>query len=105
MQPLSSNVLGKEGPGSGAGGGMGDQQYMQTSSQLYVFSTQWANQGARAVMNNEYPSIIAWHESQPETKKHLEVSNYPIRGFSMCFFTQEPCLGLAQSCIFILRIV
>ena len=86
VQPLSSNVLGKEGPGSGAGGGMGDQQYMQTSSQLYVFSTQWANQGARAVMNNEYPSIIAWHESQPETKKHLEVSNYPIRGFSMCFF-------------------
>ena len=80
MQPLSSNVLGKEGPGSGAGGGMGDQQYMQTSSQLYVFSTQWANQGARAVMNNEYPSIIAWHESQPETKKHLEVSKYPIRG-------------------------
>lgn len=24
-------------------------------------------------MSEQYPSIIAWHESQPETKKHLEV--------------------------------
>lgn len=69
VQPLSSNVLGK----SEGGGGAMDQQYMQTSSQLYVFSTQWANRAAMACMNQEYHSIIAWHESQPETKKHLEV--------------------------------
>ena len=71
VQPLSSNVLGKS---EGGGAGM-DQQYMQTSSQLYVFSTQWANRAAMACMNQEFPSIIAWHESQPETKKHLEVKN------------------------------
>ena len=69
VQPLSSNVLGK----SEGGGGVMDQQYMQTSSQLYVFSTQWANRAAMSCMNQEYHSIIAWHESQPETKKHLEV--------------------------------
>ena len=50
-----------------------DQQYMQTSSQLYVFSTRWANRSAEAVMKDQFPSIISWHESQPETKQHLEV--------------------------------
>ena len=51
-----------------------DQQYMQTSSQLYVFSTRWANRSAEAVMKEQFPTIISWHESQPETKHHLEVS-------------------------------
>ena len=50
-----------------------DQQYMQTSSQLYVFSTRWANRSAEAVMKEQFPTIISWHESQPETKHHLEV--------------------------------
>jgi hypothetical protein len=75
-QPLPSNVLGKGGDRSM------DQQYMQQSSQIYVFSTQWANRSAEAVMQEQYPSIIAWHESQPETKKHLEVSA-GFRGTSM----------------------
>ena len=66
-QPLASNVLGKGGDRTM------DQQYMQQSSQLYVFSTEWANKGAEALHKNEFPSIIAWHESQPQTKKHLEV--------------------------------
>ena len=35
---------------------------------LFVF------QAAEAVMQQNYPSIIAWHESQPETKKYLEVT-------------------------------
>ena len=51
-----------------------DQQYMQTSSQLYVFSTRWANRSAEAVMKEQFPTIISWHESQPETKLHLEVN-------------------------------
>jgi hypothetical protein len=66
-QPLPSNVLGKGGDRTL------DQQYMQQSSQIFVFSTQWANRSADAVMQEQYPSIIAWHESQPDTKKHLEV--------------------------------
>eukprot|EP00094_Tigriopus_californicus_P004642 TCALIF_04465-PA protein Name:"Similar to lgs Protein BCL9 homolog (Drosophila melanogaster)" AED:0.10 eAED:0.15 QI:775/0.71/0.62/1/0.71/0.62/8/0/1146 len=65
-QPLPSNVLGKSGDRTM------DQQYMQQSSQIYVFSTNWANRGAEAVMQEQYPSIISWHESQPDTKKHLE---------------------------------
>ena len=66
-QPLPSNVLGK---GSDR---MDNQQYMQQSSQIYVFSKDWANRAAEAVMQNQFDSIIAWHEAQPETKKHLEV--------------------------------
>ena len=67
-QILPSNVLGKGGDRTL------DQQYMQQSSQIFVFSTEWANNGARAVMDQQAPSIISWHESQPETKKQLEVS-------------------------------
>ncbi len=72
-QPLPSNVLGKGGDRNL------DQQYMQQSSQLYVFSTQWANRSAEAVMSEQYGSIIAWHESQPETKKQLEVRLFLIK--------------------------
>jgi hypothetical protein len=50
-----------------------DQQYMQQSSQIFVFSTQWANKAAEAVIQGAYSTIICWHENQPETKKHLEV--------------------------------
>ena len=51
---------------------------MQQSSQIYVFSTGWANRGAEAVMQDQFPSIVAWHESQPETKKHMEVGTSTI---------------------------
>jgi hypothetical protein len=47
---------------------------MQQSSQIFVFSTQWANKAAEAVMQGAYSTIICWHENQPETKKHLEVN-------------------------------
>ena len=66
-QPLASNVLCKGGDRNL------DQQYMQQSSQIFVFSTDWANRSAHSVMSQEYMSIISWHESQPETKKQLEV--------------------------------
>ena len=65
-QPLPSNVLSKQQSNM-------DQQYMQQSSQIFVFSTQWANNAAKAVMDGQQPSIIGWHESQSETKKHLAV--------------------------------
>ena len=66
-QPLPSNVLSKQQSNL-------DQQYMQQSSQIFVFSTQWANNAAKAVMDQSYQSIIHWHENQQETKKHLAVS-------------------------------
>ena len=65
-QPLPSNVLSKQQSNM-------DQQYMQQSSQIFVFSTQWANNAAKAVMNGSFQSIIGWHENQEETKKHLAV--------------------------------
>ena len=65
-QPLPSNVLSKQQSAM-------DQQYMQQSSQIFVFSTQWANKAAQAVMEGAYPTIICWHENQNETKKHLAV--------------------------------
>ncbi len=89
-QPLPSNVLGKGGPG---GDRAMDQQYMQQSSQIYVFSTEWANTGANAVMQEQFPSIISWHESRPETKKHLEVrreANAVVQGVGMICST-APC--------------
>ena len=66
-QPLPSNVLSKQQSNL-------DQQYMQQSSQIFVFSTQWANNAAKAVMDGSHQSIIGWHESQEQTKKHLAVS-------------------------------
>ena len=74
-QPLPSNVLGKGGDRTM------DQQYMQQSSQIFVFSTEWANKGAAAVFNKQFQSIVQWHESQPETKKHLEVQKHPTNIF------------------------
>ena len=47
---------------------------MQQSSQIFVFSTEWANRSAIAVQESSAPTIISWHESQLETKKQLEVS-------------------------------
>ena len=70
-QPLPSNVLSKGGQDRS---NMEGSQYMQTSSQIYVFSTSWANKSAEAVFNDQFPSIVMWHESQPETKKALLVS-------------------------------
>ena len=72
-----------------------DQQYMQTSSQLYVFSTRWANRSAEAVMKEQFPTIISWHESQPETKHHLEVS-WDVNW--LLFFTSKmQCISMVTS--------
>lgn len=46
---------------------------MQQQSQIFVFSTTWANKGAEAVFQGQYQSIIAYHCAQPGTKKYLEV--------------------------------
>jgi hypothetical protein len=47
---------------------------MQQQSQIFVFSTGLANKGAEAVRNGLYPTIIAYHCAQPETRKILSVS-------------------------------
>jgi hypothetical protein len=49
-------------------------QYMQQQSQIFVFSTKLANTGADAVRSGQFPTIIAYHCAQPETRKFLQVS-------------------------------
>lgn len=46
---------------------------MQQQSQIFVFSTALANKGAEAVRGGQFPTIIAYHCAQPETKKFLQV--------------------------------
>ena len=77
IQPLVSNVLGKQ---MGTSTGSGEAQYMQQQSQIFVFSTTLANKGADAVLQGQYPSIIAYHCAQPGTKKYLEVCSKISRG-------------------------
>jgi hypothetical protein len=53
-------------------------QYMQQQSQIFVFSTALANKGAEAVRSGQFPTIIAYHCAQPETKKFLQVIFYLV---------------------------
>ena len=48
-------------------------QYMQQQSQIFVFSTNLANKAAETVLQGQFQTIIAFHCSQPGTKKFLEV--------------------------------
>lgn len=69
--------------GSMPGGAM-DNTYMQ--NRIFVFSTQMANKGAEMVINGHFLSIIAYHCSQPETKKILEVSwRWRVTSRTDCF--------------------
>lgn len=77
VQPLPANMIHKQ-PSTI------DAQYMQQQSQIFVFSTQLANKAAEAVLQGQFPSVIAYHCSQPGTKSFLEVTNYfPAFGGSM----------------------
>lgn len=71
MQSLGSNVLAKQ---MGTGTNASEAQYMQQQSQIFVFSTTMANKAAEMVIGGQFPSIIAYHMSQPNTKKFMEVS-------------------------------
>ncbi|XP_046985076.1 protein BCL9 homolog [Schistocerca americana] len=75
IQPLPSNVINKQ-PGSM------EAQYMQQQSQIFVFSTNLANKSADAVLQGQYPSIIAFHCAQPGTKKYLEKHPLKMNQFS-----------------------
>lgn len=66
-QPLASNVLPKQQQQQQ------NNEFLQQQSQIFVFSTALANQGADAVVQSHFPSIIAFHCAQPGTKKYLEV--------------------------------
>ncbi|XP_039968184.1 protein BCL9 homolog [Bactrocera tryoni] len=47
-------------------------EYMQQQNHIFVFSTQLANKGAESVLSGQFPTIIAYHCTQPATKDFLE---------------------------------
>lgn len=66
----NSNMNSGSGNASIMGGNCFD--YMQQQNHIFVFSTQLANKGADAVLSGQYPTIIAYHCTQPATKNFLE---------------------------------
>ena len=58
---------------SGGGNGINNcMEYMQQQNHIFVFSTQLANKGADAVLAGQFPTIIAYHCTQPATKSFFE---------------------------------
>lgn len=63
-------------PPSTAAPGPIDTHFMQQHSQIFVFTTQLANQAADAVLQRKHTNILAYHMDQPSTKKFLQVVIY-----------------------------
>ncbi|XP_017471683.1 PREDICTED: protein BCL9 homolog isoform X1 [Rhagoletis zephyria] len=58
---------------SNSGGSIANcMEYMQQQNHIFVFSTQLANKGAESVLSGQFPTIIAYHCTQPATKNFLE---------------------------------
>jgi hypothetical protein len=50
-----------------------DSPFLQTNNQVFVFTTQLANEAAESVLKSEYPNIIEYHKSLPSTGQFLSV--------------------------------
>ncbi|CAF1162060.1 unnamed protein product [Rotaria sp. Silwood1] len=48
-----------------------DSPFLQANNQVFVFTTQLANEAAEAVLKNECPNIIEYHKSLPSTAQYL----------------------------------
>ena len=64
--------------GPGPNGGMPQQvasegQLVQQQSEIFVFTTQLANEAAQAVQGGQYKNILSYHMDQPATKNFLQV--------------------------------
>lgn len=60
--------------------------FVQQQSQVFVFTTDLANDAAEAVKQGRCKSMIAYHMEQPATKQFLQVSEV----FQKCIFTTNP---------------
>ncbi|XP_076371210.1 uncharacterized protein LOC143257025 isoform X2 [Tachypleus tridentatus] len=83
IQSLSNNMLSKSSDGL-------ETQYLQQQSHIFVFSTNRANKAADAVLSGQFPSMIAFHCSQPGTKRFLEM--HPVK--TQQFYRQNPATWL-----------
>lgn len=70
-----TNPVGKCGRNGPSGG---ESQFMQQQSQIFVFSTMLANKGAEAVLRGQFPSMVAFHCAQPDTRQFLQ--KHPNKG-------------------------
>ncbi|KAG1701282.1 Protein BCL9 [Nymphon striatum] len=75
VQPLASNIINKPTDAQR------DAQYMQ-QNQIFVFTTILANEGAEAVKQGRFSSIIQFHCEQPGTKVFLEKHPLQVEQFS-----------------------
>ena len=82
------------GPGAGPGGPGGpmqgmtpngplgpnvqvsDTQLVQQQNEIFVFTTQLANDAAEAVHSGQYKNLLSFHVDQPATKSFLQVLVY-----------------------------
>ncbi|CAF0937102.1 unnamed protein product [Adineta ricciae] len=48
-----------------------ESPFLQTNNQVFVFTTQLANEAAEAVMKNDHPNIIDYHRALPSTTQYL----------------------------------
>ncbi|CAF1661785.1 unnamed protein product, partial [Adineta ricciae] len=48
-----------------------DSPFLQTNNQVFVFTTQLANEAAESVLKNEHPNIIEYHKSLPTTAQYI----------------------------------
>ncbi|CAF0881090.1 unnamed protein product [Rotaria sp. Silwood1] len=48
-----------------------DSPYLQTNNQVFVFTTQLANEAAESVLKNEHPNIIEYHKSLQSTAQYM----------------------------------
>lgn len=72
-----------------------DTPFLQTNNQVFVFTTQLANDAAEAVLKNEHPNIIEFHKSLPSTTSYLTVCERSIflevqSPSFVCIFILEP---------------
>ena len=50
-----------------------DGHMVQQQSEIFVFTTQLANEAAQAVQSGQYKNILSYHMDQPNTKSFLQV--------------------------------
>ncbi|XP_060068266.1 trithorax group protein osa-like [Ylistrum balloti] len=83
-QPVNSNVppMPPQSQHSGQPVGMGDNPFIQHQSQIFVFSTQLANEGADHVISGQYKDLLSFHMDYPATKKFLQKHSLKISPFN-----------------------
>lgn len=86
------------GPMGPNGGPMPPQQQvpsegpmLQQQSEIFVFTTQLANEAAQAVQSGQYKNILSYHMDQPSTKSFLQVP--PPYSYTLPTFYRHSGLG------------